>query len=53
MNLFLIGNVVEYDGKKWEIIDFGISPEGYTTFLLKRGPFKKMVLETEIERIEE
>ena len=53
MNLFLIGNVVKNNGKKWKIIDFGISPEGYTTFLLKRGLFKKMVLETEIERVEE
>lgn len=53
MKLFLVGNVVMYDGKKWEIIGFGISPEGYTTFLLKRGLFKKMVLETEIEAVDE
>lgn len=53
MNLFLVGNVVKYDGKKWKIIGFGISPEGYTTFQLKRGIFKRTVLETEIEVIDE
>lgn len=53
MKLFLVGNVVMYDGKKWEITSFGTDGKGYTTVNLARGEFRVTVLETEIERIEE
>lgn len=53
MKLFLVGNVVMYDGKKWEITSFGTDGNGYTTVNLARGEFRVTVLETEIERIEE
>lgn len=53
MKLFLVGNVVMYDGRKWEITSFGVDGKGYTTVNLARGEFRVTVLETEIERIEE
>lgn len=53
MNLFMIGNVVKYDGLIWEITGFGTDGNGYTTVNLARGEFRVTVLETEIERIEE
>lgn len=53
MKLFLVGNVVMYDGKKWEITGFGTDGKGYTTVNLARGDFHVTVPETEIERIEE
>lgn len=53
MKLFLVGNVVMYDGKKWEITSFGVDGKGHTTVNLVRGEFRVTVLETEIERIEE
>ena len=49
MNLFMIGNVVQYDGRKWEITGFGADENG-TTVYLKRGDFHTAVPETEIER---
>ncbi len=53
MNLFLIGNVVKHNGKKWEITGFGTDGKGYTTVNLARGDFRVTVLETEIEVVDE
>ena len=53
MNLFLIENVVKYDGLKWEITGFGTDNNGYTTVDLARGDFRVTVPETEIEVIDE
>lgn len=51
MNLYLVGNVVLYDGKKWEITSFGTDGKGHTTVNLARGEFRVSVLESEIERV--
>lgn len=51
MKLFLVGNVVMYDGKKWEITSFGTDGNGHTTVDLARGAYRVTVLETEIEVI--
>ena len=53
MKLFLIGNVVKYDGLKWEITGFGTDGNGHTTVDLARGAHRVTVLETEIEAVEE
>ena len=53
MNLFMIENVVKYDGLKWEITGFGTDGNGHTTVDLARGDHRVTVLETEIEVIEE
>ncbi len=50
MNLYLVGNVVLYDGKKWEITSFGVDGKGHTTVNLARGEFRVSVLESEVER---
>ena len=52
MNLFLVGNVVKYDGNEWEITGFGTDGNGYTTVDLARGDFHVSVLETEIEVVD-
>ena len=51
MNLYLVGNVVLYDGKKWEITSFGVDGKGHTTVNLARGEFRVSVLESEVERV--
>lgn len=53
MNLYLVGNVVLYDDKKWEITSFGTDGKGHTTVNLARGEFRVSVLESEVERVEE
>ena len=52
MNLFMVGNVVMYDGLKWEITGFGTDGNGHTTVDLARGDHRVTVLEIEIERVE-
>lgn len=51
MNLYLVGNVVLYDGKKWEITSFGTDGKGHTTVNLARGEFRVSVLESEIKAV--
>ena len=51
MNLYLVGNVVLYDGKKWEIISIGTDGNGHTTVNLARGEFRVSVLESEIKAV--
>lgn len=51
MNLFMIGNVVKYDGQLWEIAKF-YEHDGHTFYALincKNG-LRKVLDETEIER---
>ena len=49
MNLYLVGNVVLYDDRKWEITSFGTDGKGHTTVNLARGEFRVSVLESEVE----
>jgi len=51
MNLYLVGNVVLYDGRKWEITSFGVDGKGHTTVNLARGEFRVSVLESEIKAV--
>lgn len=49
MTLYLVGNVVLYDGKKWEITSFGTDGKGHTKFYLTRGRHRAVADETEVE----
>ena len=51
MNLYLVGNVDLYDGKKLEITSFGTDVKGHTTVNLARGEFRVSVLESEIKAV--
>ena len=56
MNLFLIGNVVKYDGELWKIAKFYVHEHnGHTLYALVncKTSLRKVVDETEIEAIEE